>query len=299
MRKIKALTIFVCVLGCGTAGPDGTDGNSCTVVDNQDGTATIVCTDGSEELISSGARGEDGAAGDDGSVGPKGLPGANGLNGENGKDGRDCSVEANGDGTATISCTDGSSTTIGVDVDDSQDTTGGNGGGCFGAATDLIISEYIEGSSQNKAIEIFNGTSDAISLNGYTLQKGVNGQALSTMSQLSGTLEAGAVFVVCNGAANEEILAQCDLTSGGVSFNGNDAVALKRGSQTIDVVGQVGQDPGPSGWTAGEGSTEDHSLVRLGSVTQGSTNWGEGSTQWVAYEKDTTYYLGTHGFDCE
>ena len=299
MRNFKALTLFAFVLGCGTPGPDGADGNACSVADNGDGTATLTCTDGTEELLTSGTRGEDGAAGETGANGPDGLPGPNGDDGANGKDGRDCSVTDNGDGTATITCTDGSSTTIGVDVDSSQDTTGGNGGGCFGTASDLIISEYIEGSGQNKAIEIFNGTDSAITLNGYTLQVGRNGSAsLSTLAQLTGSLEPGEVHVVCNGSANAEILAQCDQTAG-LTFNGNDAVALNRGSQTLDVVGQVGQDPGSTGWTVATGATANYTLVRKSDITSGSTNWSEGVAQWDVYDENNVYYLGTHGFDCD
>ena len=299
MRNFKALTLFCFILGCGTQGPDGADGNACSVSDNGDGTATLTCSDGTEEVLSSGTRGEDGAAGETGADGPDGLPGPDGEDGANGKDGRDCSVTQNDDGTATITCSDGTSTTIGVDVDSSQDTTGGNGGGCFGAASDLIISEYIEGSSYNKAIEIFNGTSNTVTLNGYTLQRGTNGGALTTMLQLSGSLEPGEVHVVCNGGANAEIIAQCDQSSGALTFNGNDAVALNRGSVTLDVVGQPGQDPGSAGWSVSTGSTTDYTLVRKSNITSGSTNWSEGASQWDVYEENNVYYLGTHGFDCD
>ena len=36
--------------------------------------------------------------------------------------------------------------------------------GAFAAPTDLFISEYVEGSSNNKAIEIFNGTGAPVDL---------------------------------------------------------------------------------------------------------------------------------------
>ena len=300
MRVFVSLLVLGLLTACGTPGADGTDGRNCTVKDNGDRTVTLTCTDGTKEIFSSGANGEDGAAGNDGSSGPKGLPGADGADGDDGKDGRDCTVEDNGDGTATIICTDGTRTVIGFNVDPGQNSTGGNGGGCFGSATDLIISEYIEGSSQNKAIEIFNGTSETINIGSYSLKKGVNGGNLSTMVNLSGTLEAGESHVVCNGQANAEILEQCDQQSGSMSFNGDDAVALvKAGSTTIDVIGQIGQDPG-SEWDIGtEGSTKDFTLVRKGSIDTGSTNWSTGADEWDVYPKDTTYYLGTHGFDCE
>ena len=43
------------------------------------------------------------------------------------------------------------------------------------AQTDLIISEYVEGWSNNKALEIFNPTDAAINLNGYRITRYSNG----------------------------------------------------------------------------------------------------------------------------
>jgi hypothetical protein len=300
MRKILNLFIFTMVTACGTPAADGANGRNCTVKDNGNATVTLTCTDGTNETFAAGANGEDGAAGDDGATGPNGLPGEAGVDGSNGKDGRDCTVEDNGDGTATIICTDGTRTIIGVNVDTGQNSTGGNGGGCFGSATDLLISEYIEGSSDNKAIEIFNGTSETINIGSYSLKKGVNGGNLATMVNLSGTLEPGESYVVCNGQASDAIKDQCDQESGTISFNGDDAVALvKAGSTTIDVIGQIGQDPG-SEWTVSPGgATKDFTLVRKNTIEAGSTNWSTGSGEWDVYPQDTTFYLGTHGFECD
>lgn len=300
MRKILNLFVFSMLFACGTPGADGTDGRNCTVKDNGDTTVTLTCTDGTNETFASGANGEDGAAGDQGASGPQGLPGADGADGDNGQDGRDCTVEDNDDGTATIVCSDGTRTVIGINADTDQNSTGGNGGGCFGSATDLIISEYIEGSSQNKAIEIFNGTSETLNIGSYSLKKGVNGASLATMVNLSGTLAPGETYVVCNGQANDDIKDQCDQESGAMSFNGDDAVALvKSGSTTIDVIGQVGQDPGTEWSVSPEGATKDFTLVRKSTIEAGSTNWSTGSGEWDVYPQDTTYYLGTHGFECD
>ncbi len=42
----------------------------------------------------------------------------------------------------------------------------------FAAAnfSDLIISEYVEGSSYNKAIELYNGTGASVNLSNYTIK---------------------------------------------------------------------------------------------------------------------------------
>ena len=47
------------------------------------------------------------------------------------------------------------------------------------ASSDLFFSEYVEGSSNNKALEIYNGTGSAINLAtaGYSVQMFFNGSA--------------------------------------------------------------------------------------------------------------------------
>src|SRR5690606_32704155 len=59
-----------------------------------------------------------------------------------------------------------------------------------GAATDLFISEYVEGSSFNKGIELYNGTGAAVDLSNYSLLKQTNGAGdYGSELTLSGTLE--------------------------------------------------------------------------------------------------------------
>ena len=57
------------------------------------------------------------------------------------------------------------------------------------ASTDLFISEYIEGSSNNKAIEIYNGTGATVNLatGGYNIQMHFNG---NPSAGLAGAVEA-------------------------------------------------------------------------------------------------------------
>ncbi|HPF90725.1 MAG TPA: lamin tail domain-containing protein, partial [Flavobacteriales bacterium] len=47
-------------------------------------------------------------------------------------------------------------------------------------ATDLIISEYVEGSGNNKYIELYNGTSSNINLGLYQLRLYANGSTTAT-----------------------------------------------------------------------------------------------------------------------
>jgi len=103
-----------------------------------------------------------------------------------------------------------------------------------GSATELFISEYVEGSSYNKAIEIYNGTGAAVNLGagGYAIDIYFNGSTSpGTTIQLSGTLADGDVYVVADDGADPAILAVADQTSTSNFFNGDDAVVLRKGGK--------------------------------------------------------------------
>jgi len=187
-------------------------------------------------------------------------------------------------------------------------------------ATDLFISEYVEGSSNNKALEIFNGTGVAVDLSAYSLKQAYNGTGWNATDPaftliLSGTLASGDVYVVANNAASlPGITSVADLkldygTAAGqkvVTFTGNDAVGLFKADVLIDVIGTPNAvpDAGATGWTvAGVAlATIDHTLVRKASVTVGSIDWtaSAGTTadnsQWIVKDKDVVDNLGLHTF---
>lgn len=98
------------------------------------------------------------------------------------------------------------------------------------AAKDLFISEYIEGSSFNKAIEIYNGTGSAVDLSSYQVELYSNGASSASQTlTLSGTLENNDVLVLAHPSADQAILDQADEENGSViNFNGDDAFALKK-----------------------------------------------------------------------
>jgi uncharacterized protein (TIGR02145 family) len=108
-------------------GRDGVDGSSCSALDNGDGTYTVSCTDGTSVTLRDGVDGVNGTDGVDGANGSDGVNGADGIDGINGADGVDgssCSAVDNGDGSYTISCTDGTNVTL----SDGQDGTDGVNG---------------------------------------------------------------------------------------------------------------------------------------------------------------------------
>lgn len=167
------------------------------------------------------------------------------------------------------------------------------------APTELLISEYVEGSSNNKALEIYNGTGAAIDLaaGGYNVQQFSNGNATAGVTiSLTGTVAAGDVYVVAHGAADPAILAQADVTSTAGLWNGNDALVLRRGTTVIDSFGQVGVDPGTE-WGTGLTSTMDNTLRRKSTVEAGDTdpsNAFDPAVEWDGFATNTFDGLGRH-----
>tara|TARA_Y100000589_G_scaffold260288_1_gene250196 strand:- start:365 stop:1330 length:966 start_codon:yes stop_codon:yes gene_type:complete len=175
--------------------------------------------------------------------------------------------------------------------------------------TDLFISEYVEGSYNNKAIELYNPTSDAIDLSNYALSRWSNGQTTPLNTILSGTIAANDAFVIAldkrnpNGEGYEtplwngwyvytdsitglldsvytpedDLMSRVDLficpnyEDGTMYFNGNDAVTLETSTgDIIDIIGKIGEDPGEA-WGDDNDAywTKDQTLIRKASVTGG------------------------------
>ena len=168
------------------------------------------------------------------------------------------------------------------------------------AAGDLFISEYVEGSSNNKAIELYNGTGAPIDLaaGDYRLRVHFNGSTNSTAFPLTGTVAPGDVFVFASASAGAAILAEADQTTGTGLFNGDDAIVLVKGETVLDSIGQVGVDPG-SEWGSGLLSTADNTLRRLPTVAAGDTDPADAvdlAAQWEGFPADTFDDLGRHTF---
>ncbi|WP_105170006.1 ExeM/NucH family extracellular endonuclease [Pseudoalteromonas sp. T1lg23B] len=168
---------------------------------------------------------------------------------------------------------------------------------CIPAHAELIISEYVEGSSYNKAVEVYNTSEQAIDLADYALSFYFNGSADAGRTiALEGSLAGKSTYVVAHSSANETLTAKAQLLSGGSWFNGDDAVVLAKAGNIIDSLGQIGVDPGSS-WSDGDASTQDKSLVRKPEFMTGDSNASDvflPSTQWLANAKDDFSNIGVH-----
>lgn len=165
--------------------------------------------------------------------------------------------------------------------------------------TDLFFSEYIEGSSNNKAVEIYNPTSGAIDLSDYTVNTYFNGSTSAGQSiTLTGMLAAGDVYVIATGNTpiDPAVLNEADVTSSIANYNGDDAVELYKISTatTIDVIGEIGVDPGSSWSLPTSGSTQNNTLVRAPNIQGGTSVWTVGQNQWIDLPQDTFDSLGMH-----
>ncbi|MBN2816047.1 MAG: endonuclease, partial [Campylobacterales bacterium] len=165
-------------------------------------------------------------------------------------------------------------------------------------ASELIISEYVEGSSYNKALELYNAGSQSISLGEYKVELYSNGSLSATNSVTlnSVTLTPGETYVISNNSSNENLLSVSDQTSGAINHNGDDAYALVHiaTDTKVDVFGRIGEDPGDF-WGTDLVTTKDHTLRRKSSIASGDTisdDTFNPSVEWEAYEQDLFDGLG-------
>ncbi|EPJ8783122.1 TPA: ExeM/NucH family extracellular endonuclease [Pseudomonas aeruginosa] len=166
-------------------------------------------------------------------------------------------------------------------------------------AAELIISEYVEGSGNNKALEFYNSGSQVLDLSAYRVEFYFNGASAAGRSiDLSGSLAPGKTFVLANGVADPALLALASQRVEGSWFNGNDAVLLRRRSgEILDSLGQVGFNPGTT-WGGGDVQTLDRSLVRKADIRDGDSDPSDAfdpAAQWLGYPRDTFVNLGQHG----
>ncbi len=194
------------------------------------------------------------------------------------------------------------------------------------AQTDLFFSEYVEGSGNNKGVEIYNPTNQTIDLTNYWVARYSNGESTFTsggVTQLTGTLEPYKTFVLVNGqttstptspACDPILQAKADQLDheypAPTYMNGNDAIALLKtpngepplanGSNvtSVDLIGQVGLGAAISaetGWSYVKDSTLTYNNAAGVPVTgkvinyivqKNSTNGSDYGPFWMSWTSD-------------
>ncbi|MAC96302.1 MAG: hypothetical protein CMC96_12480 [Flavobacteriales bacterium] len=179
--------------------------------------------------------------------------------------------------------------------------------GLSAQCSDLFISEYIEGSSFNKAIEIYNPTSNSISFSNYELHLFSNGSSSSSQVFISSnSIPAYSTYTIIHNSADPVFQTLADTISSSLAnFNGDDAIALINTvtGDTLDIFGVIGVDPG-SGWSitgtnSTNGTTANRTLVRDPSVQEGNKDWSVSSaSEWMVFAQDMADSLGAHNANC-
>ncbi|OTG69648.1 nuclease [Acinetobacter sp. ANC 4218] len=120
--------------------------------------------------------------------------------------------------------------------------------GCsFPSYAQLMFSQYIDGSSNRKGLEIYNPDGSTVNLADYEIQQFSNGSTTKSAAfPLQGTLASKTKYVIGRSELQTEIGSKVDQVAG-LSFNGDDALVLLYKGTPIDRFGRVGEDPG-TGW---------------------------------------------------
>ncbi|MEA3443426.1 MAG: T9SS type A sorting domain-containing protein [Bacteroidota bacterium] len=200
--------------------------------------------------------------------------------------------------------------------------------------SDLFFSEYVEGSHNNKALEVYNPTGSTIDLSDYQMSRYSNGGTSPNYVGLApgGVLNAHSVIVIVLDKQDptgtgmdtivfDELRALADIflcpvyeQNKMMYFNGNDAVTLEKISDgtILDIIGKVGEDPG-YGWTDDPSSgytdigewwrlwTKDQTLIRKPTIKEGvhlNPNEFNATTEWDSLPRNTFDSLGSHTCDC-
>jgi len=175
------------------------------------------------------------------------------------------------------------------------------------SCADLFISEYVEGSGNNKAIEIYNPTDNSIDLSAYRLVRYSNGGTTPNAVDLAGTIASHDVYICVldkrdPGGTGQEIPVSLDLQAKAdtflcpvydvnkmMYFNGNDAVTLEKdgGATIVDIFAHVGPLDPENGWT---NITDTTITYNSGGIPTEYTivNYAVGPLFWLAWTKDHT-----------
>ncbi|MCF8459760.1 MAG: lamin tail domain-containing protein [Flavobacteriales bacterium] len=189
--------------------------------------------------------------------------------------------------------------------------------------SDLFISEYVVGSGNNRALELYNPTANAIDLGTYKVGRFRDGSGTPMLLNLAGTIPSHGTYVIVvdkRNASGTGLEAPVDMALQAVAdtfvnptyvqsnspfyFNGDDAVPLIKGDGTVlvDLVGKIGEDPGTA-WSDANGSwwTTKHTLIRKSTILKGDIDGLNDflpEVEWDSLPENTFTELGWHTCDC-
>lgn len=152
--------------------------------------------------------------------------------------------------------------------------------GCTFGKNQLLISTYLEGTSNNKCIEIYNFSEETADLSKYKINIYGTKDTIKSSIKLSGTLEAKDCYVITNNEADVELSNKADLKTNDLSFGGNEAVGLLFNNNLVDVIGTPGF----------RNVLKDKTLIRKVDMVEPKTTFDE--YDYIIYGIDEFDYLG-------
>lgn len=175
-----------------------------------------------------------------------------------------------------------------------------------------FFSEYGEGTSFNKWIEIYNPTPNNINLDDYRYNFCWNGcdnmeWEFSIAFDSSFILQSGETYVISHSDAINLITDVANQTTNILS-NGNDVCGLLHinTNSIVDIIGVFDSTTVSDGWDIGGtlNATENHTLIRNPSVCNGNmgdwsiSNGSIVNPEWTIYPSDDINNLNTHFSNC-
>ncbi len=184
----------------------------------------------------------------------------------------------------------------------------------------ILFSEYSEGSSYNKYLEIFNYSNETVLLSQFVLTSCTNGCLNGNNFFINefpdgASIEPGEVYVVASTQADQLILNEADFTFQYCCGNGDDVYALMMSGlagdffdaeNALDIIGDDTTWQEGVGWDIAGVSeaTKNHTIVRKSTVSEHNAgNWSLSAgtniddSEWIVLEIDDWSNLGFHNFD--
>ena len=153
--------------------------------------------------------------------------------------------------------------------------------------TDLLISEYVEGTGMDKAIEIYNFSDKNVDLSEYAVNQYRSDYNPTATVCLTGTLAPKETYVVAYNGSKQEILDKADITDPNLYFTGKNAISLTKNGKVVDVIGYIGY---------ALDFAKDMTLVRK--VDQMTPRHSFDEYDWIRYAPDNFNYLGDATNSC-
>ena len=157
----------------------------------------------------------------------------------------------------------------------------------YGEDTDLLITEYVEGTKSDKAIEIYNFSEKEVNLSEYTINQYRDSEVPTVTVKLQGKLAPGKTYVVAYGSSSQTVLDKADLTDPNLLFSGKNAISLNHNGKVVDVIGYIGY---------ALDYAKDITLVRKVDRMNPRHNYDE--YDWIRYAPNNFNYLGNSENSC-